>query len=57
MSGPPELKVYGVRGKSLKISFALISYRLILLLDVKGLQKVNPNLLVTFKSVRMGNNS
>jgi len=35
MSGPPELKVYGVRGKSLKICFTLISYGLIVYLISK----------------------
>jgi hypothetical protein len=38
------LKVYGLRGKSLKIAFPLINYRLIVILDAKGLQNVNPNL-------------
>jgi hypothetical protein len=37
-----KLKVYGLRGKSLKTSVALISCRLIVLLKVNGLKKVNP---------------
>jgi hypothetical protein len=33
-----------LRGKSFKISFPLIGYSLIMILDAKGLRKVNPNL-------------
>jgi hypothetical protein len=45
MSGPPRLKVYGLRGEFLKKSFTLIYYRLIVLLNVKVFLKVNPVLI------------